>query len=239
MLTDRRQQVLAALIREYVAHAIPVASRTLAQEYQLGVSPATVRNDLSALENGGYIRQPHTSAGRIPTDNGYRSFVDSLLESAGIADDEQLAGTFRELRQHAVELDELMAQTAAALTRFTDCLSIVLPARAETVALSRIGLSALMQQPEFSSSVVLLPLLRMIEDDSLLVYIGNAAGEGVPVVRIGHENGDESLGNLSIVCSRFGHGDGSGIIAVVGPTRMDYERALCAVQAARCELDEI
>ena len=81
MLSDRRQRVLAALIEEYVAQALPVGSRTLTERYRLGVSPATVRNELSYLEENGYISQPHTSAGRIPTDFGYRAFVDNLLES--------------------------------------------------------------------------------------------------------------------------------------------------------------
>ena len=68
MLSDRRQRVLCALIEEYVARAMPVGSRTLTERYHLGVSSATVRNDLSALEGAGFITQPHTSAGRIPTD---------------------------------------------------------------------------------------------------------------------------------------------------------------------------
>ena len=80
MLSDRRQRVLAALIEEYVANALPVGSRTLTERYRLGVSSATVRNELSVLEDEGYIAQPHTSAGRIPTDVGYRAFVDELLE---------------------------------------------------------------------------------------------------------------------------------------------------------------
>ena len=79
MLSDRRQRVLAALIEEYVACALPVGSRTLTEHYKLGVSAATVRNELSYLEDAGFIAQPHTSAGRIPTDVGYRTFVDGLL----------------------------------------------------------------------------------------------------------------------------------------------------------------
>ena len=79
MLSDRQQQVLSALIEEYVARAIPVGSRTLTEHYNFGVSPATIRNELSALEDEGYISQPHVSAGRIPTDKGYRFYVDQLV----------------------------------------------------------------------------------------------------------------------------------------------------------------
>ncbi|MBE6470122.1 MAG: hypothetical protein E7000_00220 [Coriobacteriaceae bacterium] len=239
MLTDRRQRVLAALIHEYVAHALPVASRTLVEGYPLGVSSATVRNELSALEEDGYIQQPHTSAGRIPTDHGYRSFVDALLARADIDEDAETADAIRALRQSARELDELLDRTSSMLTQLTECLSIVLPARAAYLPLRSIGLSTLMQQPEFRSSLVLVPLLRMIEDDSLLMYINDAAGDDGPVVRIGHENGDESLDNVSVVASHFGSGADAGIIAIIGPTRMDYERAICAVEAARHALGEI
>lgn len=239
MLTERRQQVLAALIHEYVAHALPVASRALVEGYPLGVSSATVRNDLSALEDGGYIQQPHTSAGRIPTDYGYRSFVDALLARADLSDDVQATEAIRAMRETARELDELLARTSAMLTDLTAGLSIVLPAHAVALPLRSIGLSTLMQQPEFQSSLMLLPLLRMIEDDSLLGYINATAGDDGPVVRIGHENSDASLGNVSVVASRFGRGGDGGIIAVIGPTRMDYERAISAVQAARHALGEI
>ena len=75
MLSSRRQRVLEALIEEYVAYAQPVGSRTLVDRYELGVSPATVRNELSVLEGEGYLRSPHTSSGRIPTDIGYRALA--------------------------------------------------------------------------------------------------------------------------------------------------------------------
>ena len=80
MLSDRRRLVLRALIEEYIARALPVGSRTLVERYNLGISSATVRSELSFLEDMGYLTQPHTSAGRIPTDYGYRAFVDDLLQ---------------------------------------------------------------------------------------------------------------------------------------------------------------
>ena len=79
--TDRSKRVLAALVREYIASGEPVASSLLVRAAGLGVSSATVRNILARLEEDGYVQQPHTSAGRIPTDRGYRFFVDLLLES--------------------------------------------------------------------------------------------------------------------------------------------------------------
>ena len=78
---DRSKRVLAALIREYIATGEPVASSLLVSAAGLGVSSATVRNILARLEDEGYVQQPHTSAGRVPTDRGYRFYVDLLLES--------------------------------------------------------------------------------------------------------------------------------------------------------------
>ena len=125
MLTDRRQRILRALIEEYVARALPVGSRTLTERYCLGVSSATVRNDLSALEEAGFIEQPHTSAGRIPTDAGYRAFVDELLASGEGAQEGPYRDVAASLRAAAGELDGLLERTSEALTRLTDCLSIV------------------------------------------------------------------------------------------------------------------
>ena len=80
MLNERRRRVLAALVEEYIVSATPVGSKTLVERYELGCSPATVRNELSILEETGFLVQPHVSAGRMPTDTGYRSFVDDLIE---------------------------------------------------------------------------------------------------------------------------------------------------------------
>ena len=245
MLTARRQQVLAALISEYVAHALPVASKALVEGYPLGVSSATVRNELSALEVEGYIRQPHTSAGRIPTDFGYRNFVDGLLSVDELIEDEMASQAMHDAVRDARSFTELFNRSSALLTRLTTCLAIVVPPQTQSVSLAHIGLSTLLQQPEFSSSLVLVPLLRMIEDGSLVCYINETTrnsdihGTDEPVVRIGHENADESLENISVVATRFGSGEESGIIAVIGPTRMDYGRALCSVRAVRHALGEL
>src|SRR5699024_2803876 len=77
---ERRVQVLGAIVQDYVRSREPVGSRNLVDRHNLGVSPATIRNDMAVLEEEGYIAQPHTSAGRIPTDKGYRMFVDEISE---------------------------------------------------------------------------------------------------------------------------------------------------------------
>ena len=81
MANDRRLKVLSAIVTDYVRTREPVGSKALVERYRLGVSPATIRNDMAALEDEGYIHQPHTSAGRVPTQKGYRLFVDEVAAS--------------------------------------------------------------------------------------------------------------------------------------------------------------
>src|ERR1043166_362625 len=97
-LSDRSRRLLAALVREYVATGEPVPSQVLARESGLNVSSATVRNMFARLEAEGNVHQPHTSAGRVPTDLGYRAFVDGLLENRKPA---RSSAVEQELRQHA------------------------------------------------------------------------------------------------------------------------------------------
>ncbi len=335
MLTDRRQRVLAALIEEYVSHILPVGSRTLVEHYGLGVSPATVRNELSALEEQGYITQPHTSAGRVPTDAGYRSFVDDLLagELAEEKLDEEKLDAVEDLRRRATELDELEARTAEALSQLTHCLSIVLPpstlsldirqitfvslspcrvlavvitedgqvlnrqlecaeevsadklARAQSLLnrlfagkdwadlrgsidardaaeladplvgslarevlaclqegdgahARRLGLSTLMRQPEFAQAEALVPVLEVLEDDTVLLQILQGLERDKTTVRIGHENATSQLAGASVVAARFGRGAAEGVVAIIGPTRMDYAQVIRAVHTARAVLGD-
>lgn len=335
MLSDRRQRVLAALVEEYIAHAMPVGSRTLTERYHLGVSPATVRNDLSALEDAGYITQPHTSAGRVPTDAGYRAFVDELLDSDLLREEHPHEEVVDELRSSAAEIDVLMEQTSAALTRLTDCLSVVVAPsvlsshlrqlslislsdrRALVVVVSedgrvvnrqisfaedvptdelarvqnllnsvfvgktpaeikrhfdaaaaealrdplvrmvleevvdclfdrveprshRVGMSSLLRKPEFSTAQSLLPIMQVLEDDTVLLHVlDDAYDPGSPfMVRIGRENASADLRGVSVVASQYGRGEGAGVVAVIGPTRMDYSKVIRAVRAAQHALRE-
>lgn len=332
MLSDRRQIVLRALIEEYIARALPVGSRTLVERYNLGISSATVRNELSLLEEMGYLAQPHTSAGRIPTDFGYRAFVDELLSESDPDNGEDALA--RELRESASDLDDLMDRTSQALARFTDCMTLLVPPRILSVdirlvnlvlltpqrllivivtedgqvfdrqmdlprdysqdeigktqeALNNIlvgtslsstsgelplgasgvhddlfrmvmaeilaclkdqnaikahplGITHLLGKPEFSDSSCLMPVLEELEGDTMLLRVFNdAAASEEPVVRIGHENDSEALSSVSLIANRFGEAEHSGLILIVGPTRMDYSQVLKAVRAARNVLKDL
>lgn len=232
MLSDRRQRILAALIQEYVEHALPVGSRTLAERYEFDVSPATIRNDLSALEEEGFISQPHTSAGRVPTDIGYRAFVDELISSGAVDHDEETLKSLKQLQQTASELDDLLDRTSKMLAQFTDSLSIVAPLHQNT--LKRLGITSLMRQPEFVQSSSLVPIMQTLEDNTTLFHVLDATvhDSNEPQVKIGKENETPDLAGVSVIACRYGVGDDGGIVAIIGPTRMNYTRAIAAVRLA-------
>ncbi len=122
-MDDRKLDVLRAIVEDYVATQEPVGSKALVDRHQLGVSPATVRNDMAALEEEGLIAQPHTSAGRIPTDKGYRLFVDKLTTVKPLSPAERRAiSTFLE---GAVDLDDMVHRTVRMLAQLTRQVAIV------------------------------------------------------------------------------------------------------------------
>lgn len=124
LMDDRKSRVLQAIIDDYVATAEPVGSRTLARKYQLGVSPATIRNEMADLEELGFLEQPHTSAGRVPSNRGYRYYVDCLMEAQDLtpAEEEQIRQVFQ---RRVSELDTLIQQTARLLSETTHYTSLV------------------------------------------------------------------------------------------------------------------
>jgi heat-inducible transcriptional repressor len=123
MLDDRKLDVLRAIVEDYVQTQEPVGSKALVDRHQLGVSPATVRNDMAALEEEGFIMQPHTSAGRIPTDKGYRLFVDRLTSIKPLSPAERRAiATFL---QGAVDLDDVVHRSVRLLAQLTQQVAIV------------------------------------------------------------------------------------------------------------------
>ena len=123
MLDDRKLDVLRAIVEDYVSTQEPVGSKSLVERHRLGVSPATVRNDMAVLEEEGFIAQPHTSAGRIPTDKGYRLFVDRLASVKPLSGPERRAiSTFLE---GAADLDDVVQRTVRLLAQLTRQVAIV------------------------------------------------------------------------------------------------------------------
>lgn len=153
MLEDRRLAVLRAIVEDYVSTREPVGSKALVERHSLGVSSATIRNDMAALEEEGYIAQPHTSAGRIPTDLGYRAFVDRLSGVKPLSPAERRA--ISNFLAGAVDLDDVMARSVRLLAQLTRQVALV-------------------QYPSLVQSTVLhLEIVRLSSTRLLLVLIAD------------------------------------------------------------------
>jgi len=123
VLDDRKLAVLRAIVEDYVSTHEPVGSKALVERHNLGVSPATIRNDMAALEEEGYIAQPHTSAGRVPTDKGYRLFVDRLSSVKPLSGPERRA--IQNFLEGAVDLDDVVTRTVRLLAQLTRQVAVV------------------------------------------------------------------------------------------------------------------
>ncbi|GMV05410.1 MAG: heat-inducible transcription repressor HrcA [Gemmatimonadota bacterium] len=331
-LTDRERQVLEAVVRTYVDTAEPAGSRTVSRRFDLGVSPATVRNTMSDLEEKGYLVHPHTSAGRVPTDRAYRFFVDRLMDPPRLSAQEQqklveqldaagssaverlvrqavralgllsnelgvalaprldeavlerveliqvssdkvlLVATIRGGVVRTVYVDlpvEVPPETLVTLTvvlnerlaglslqeirgtlpqRLRDAhadeqgaselLNIFLQSGAELFSLqnldsSRIHLgsaSVLAAQPEFDSGPRLKGLIELTERRELLAAaVGNRDHGGQLQITIGGENDSVALSDFTLVTAEYRVGGLKGVIGVIGPTRMPYEKVVAIV----------
>src|SRR5687767_1402520 len=120
---DRKLEVLRAIVEDYVSTHEPVGSKALVERHNLGVSPATIRNDMATLEDEGYITQPHTSAGRIPTDKGYRLFVDRLSTVRPLSTAERRA--IQSFLDGAADLDDVVGRTVRLLAQLTRQVAVV------------------------------------------------------------------------------------------------------------------
>jgi heat-inducible transcriptional repressor len=176
MQEERRLAVLRAIVEDYVATEEPVGSKSLVERHGLGVSPATVRNDMAALEDEGYITQPHTSAGRVPTDKGYRLFVDRLSTVKPMSSAEKRAiATFLD---GAVDLDDVVTRSVRVLSQLTRQVAMV-------------------QYPTLSRSTVRhIELVALAPNRLLLVLILSTGRVEQRVVEVGVELSDVSLTEL-------------------------------------------
>ncbi|MBA2699555.1 MAG: heat-inducible transcriptional repressor HrcA [Nocardioidaceae bacterium] len=176
MLDDRKLDVLRAIVEDYVHTQEPVGSKSLVERHSLGVSPATVRNDMAALEEEGFITQPHTSAGRIPTDKGYRLFVDKLTSIKPLSGAEKRAiGTFL---QGAVDLDDVVHRSVRLLAQLTQQVAIV-------------------QYPTLARSTVRhVEVLAISPNRLLLVLITSSGRVEQRVVELPKELDDDVVGEL-------------------------------------------
>jgi heat-inducible transcriptional repressor len=329
-LSDRERQVLEAVIHSYVATAEPAGSRTLSRRFGLGISPATIRNTMSDLEEKGYLFHPHTSAGRVPTDKAYRTYVDSLMRIDPVSRDAQRV-LAEEIGSGGSAIENILRRAAQSLGILTQELGVALGPRLDRSTLRQVELvrvaserllmvlsleggavrtifvevpgaiadaalvevtlvlnqrlagltldqvrqslgerlrdvhaapetvellnifieggdqvfgwaaqpsegvvlgraSLLAEQPEFASGDRLRQLIALTETRQQLAALLQARpGAGGLSITIGHEHGDPRLEGFTVVTAGFNAGALSGVIGVIGPTRMPYDKVIALV----------
>jgi heat-inducible transcriptional repressor len=176
MLDDRKLDVLRAIVEDYVSTNEPVGSKMLVERHHLGVSPATIRNDMGVLEDEGYITQPHTSAGRVPTDKGYRLFVDKLSTVKPLTPAERRA--IEEFLRGAVDLEDVVNRSVRLLAQLTHQVAVV-------------------QYPSLSrSSVRHLEIVRLSETRLMVVLITDTGRVEQRVVELPSPLSEDEVANL-------------------------------------------
>lgn len=234
-LTDRQREILFSIIEEYAEMATPVGSVTLAKLFD--VSSATIRAEMARLEEYGLIAQPYTSAGRIPTDAGYRLYVNSLTEQADGAADRSLDRSAHALEVRVAAQSRADAAIRGAVDSLVDLTGNLGLATIDG-QLYLAGISRLFTQPEFSDNARVRSVARLL--DNLEPWLREAA-PGEPLnIFIGQENPIGKTSGVSLIISKFRspYSDNS-YIGVLGPTRQNYSRVMTLVRRAGNMLEEI
>lgn len=232
-LTARQQSILNRVIDTHIDTGQPVGSRTITEgyreNYHASFSPATVRFEMGILEEHGYLTHPHTSSGRIPTDRGYRYYVDHDLYYENVP-----RHIFRGLAQEALaaareEFDSLMERASRALSARSGEMSLILVSgESSGPRLFLQGSARLLEKPEFQDVKKARGLFQILEEkNSLADWLSRRAAEEKISVSIGRENESEALSDCTVVTMPYTlRGRRLGTVAVLGPRRMRYSRTL-------------
>lgn len=219
----RQQKILTSVIEEYTNTAIPVSSDILVKKYKIQASPATIRNDMVKLEKDGLLYQPHISAGRIPTDEGYRYFVEEIMKDRELSmnDQKKLQTQLLKLKAKNTRLERTVVKL---LSGFSGALALTGATEKEEFFES--GIKSLINQPEFKNIDEVCKLAEVLDVvDEKFENIAKDLKENETKIYIGKENPIDGISNCSMVVSSYKlKGGEKGILALIGPKRMKYAK---------------
>ncbi len=236
-MNDRQKQVLSAVVELYTKTALPIGSQALLEHSDLGVSSATLRSDMVLLEEEGYLYQPHVSAGRIPTDAGYRIYVEEMMGDKDLSREDQrhLQKELLSLQAKHTRLGRTTAKLLSALSGNLAVSGILRrPARntsdgTEDVGVDEFydfGMRELIDNPEFRELDELCQLVETLDSldekvDGLMIKLK----DGETHIFIGKENPIPGINNCSMIVAPYHNKAGErGMLAIIGPKRMDYAK---------------
>ena len=220
IVTERQKEILNRIVADFIDLAQPISSEFLEEKHHFGICPATIRIEMQKLTDGGYLIQPHTSAGRVPTDKGYRFFVNNLFEK-GIGKEKDF-----------LKLEDLIEREIGDRVRFLQSLTKNLASFSSNLALGYLfdedlfwkeGWEDVLGEPEFKETKVITDfadVIRHFEKEIEDIKINS----GIKVY-IGKENPFSKVKDFSIIISRCHFpNDGKGVLAIAGPKRMAYDK---------------
>jgi len=234
-ITERQAEILNRIVEDYIDLTQPISSEFLEKKHDFGICPATIRIEMQKLTDKGYLYQPHTSAGRIPTDRGYRFFVDNLLEK-GISEFEEffkieeiLAAEREDILRWASDLTKFLAETYSSFA----ILHLI-----SRDFLFKEGWGKLLREPEFKDRGVISDFLNFLENFEK--NIEDLKINSKIRIFIGRENPFKKAKNFSIISSKCCLPDEEeGIISLLGPKRMNYDKNISLINSLRRLLEDL
>jgi heat-inducible transcriptional repressor len=223
-LTQRQIKILKCITEEFIETAAPVGSETLEKKFSLGISSATVRNEMSALTQLGFLKKGHLSAGRCPTSMGLKYYVRNLMTPKNLSVSDEI-GAKEKVWEYRNEFDRLLRETTKELAKRTRSMAI---ATTDQGAVYSYGASNLLEEPEFFNIDVTKTVLSLIDNSTFWFEIVNKAGslgsESPEIVHllIGEDLGLEHLEPCGFVYQNYEAGPHRGIVGIVGPARFRY-----------------
>lgn len=236
-LTARQTQILKALIDEYIETADAVGSENLDKKYNLGVSPATIRNEMVALTKAGYLKQLHTSAGRIPTPMGMKFYINQLMEekAMSLADEVKVKEEVWDVR---ADLDNLLQEATHALAERTKSLAV---AATDEGKVWHAGYANIFNSPEFADLALCSSLFSFLEEASRiheLFFERPLSGSPIDIF-FGEELGWPELTPIGVVSTHFSAKGKNGVLSVIGPVRLAYPTIIPALRYFRGLIEEV
>ena len=236
-LTTRQKELLRAITEEYIESAEPIGSDLIVKKYSLGVSPATIRNEMVQLTETGFLKQPHTSAGRVPTSLGLKFYINELMREADIPVKDEVS-VKEALWDQRFHIHRLLKEAAKELATRTKSLAVT---ASEEGDVYYAGAHNILDMPEFYDIDLTKAILMMLDRTEMLDELFSKAVGDEPIhILIGDELGADYLEYCGLVYSPFGAGKkNAGVVGIIGPSRMPYDRVIPTVKYFGSLLDEL
>ena len=227
-MSVRQTQVLKALIDEYVDTALPVGSEALEKKYGLGVSPATIRNEMAELSDQGYLRQPHTSAGRVPTPKAMKFYIEQLMEEKGISVTDEVKAK-EDVMEAKGDLDRIFSEATQALAGMTHTLAV--SALSDNDRIWHSGYAHVFSNPEFADIAVCESLFSFLEESKRVneLFFGRDVISPIEVL-FGEDLGWPNFTPVGVVTGHIKVQGKNAAISVIGPTRLSYPSVIPAIR---------